>query len=130
MILTLRSFAQSHGFHIHANDSNCKIIQFADGSHQRTVGQVYTSWNFSTGYSVPIICDVLEHCLHDVVLGEDLLWENNVFDAHALSINTLSLEMEDFELAPFSFASKWQRKLSKMLKDPTAVQKGDCSVAS
>ena len=76
------------------------------------MGQVETSWTFNSGQRIPVTFEVLEECLHDVILGEELLWEYDVFETYAASIQTLSSDTESFDLAPFSFVPKWVRKLN------------------
>ena len=59
--------------------------------------------------------EVLENCSADVILGEDVLWEHDVFRSHAASIHEKPSENEDDELldlAPFSYTGKWQQKTS------------------
>lgn len=88
-------------------------MQFADGTFQETVGQVNTTWTFTCGLKVPVTFEVLENCSADVILGEDLLWEYNVFQTYAASIQDIPYENEDdelFDLAPFSYERKWERK--------------------
>ena len=93
-------------------------MQFADGTFQETVGQVNTTWTFASGLKVPVTFEVLENCSADVILGEDLLWEYNVFQTYAASIQDIPYESEDdeelFDLAPFSFKRKLERKASSL----------------
>ena len=80
------------------------------------MGQVETSWTFDSGQRIPLVFEVLEGCLHDVILGEEVLWEHDVFETYAASIQTLPSDTEPFDLAPFSFVPKWVQKLSKVIK--------------
>lgn len=109
-------YAEEHGFNIKRGVRNRRVLEFADGSRQRAVGQVETSWTFDSGQRIPLIFEVLEDCLHDVILGEEVLWEHNVFETYAASIQTLPSDIESFDLAPFSFVPKWVQKLSGVLK--------------
>lgn len=95
---------------------NRRVLEFADGSRQRAVGQVETSWTFACGQRIPVTFEVLEDCLHDVILGEELLWEYDVFETYATSILTLLSDNESFDLAPFSFVPQWVQKLSRVIK--------------
>ena len=92
---------------------NRRVLVFADGSQQETVGQVETSWTFESGPSITLIFEVLEDCIYDVILGQDVLWEHNVFDTYAASIQTLPSNTDSFDLAPFSFVPKWAQKMSE-----------------
>ena len=92
------------------------MLEFADGSRQRAVGQNETSWTFASGLRIPLVFEVLEDCLHDVILGEEVLWEYNVFETFAASIQTLPSDTESFDLAPFSFVPEWVQKISGVIK--------------
>ena len=64
--------------------------------------------------------EVLEYCCSDVVIGEDILTENNVFVDHAASIILNPASDDDYyELAPFDFINTWQR-CYKRVKDKAA----------
>lgn len=95
---------------------NRRVLQFADGSQQETVGQVETSWTFGSGQGIALVFEVLEDCIHDVILGEEVLWEHNVFETYAASIQTLPSNTNSFDLAPFSFVPKWAQKISEVIK--------------
>ena len=95
---------------------NRRILEFADGSRQRTVGQVETSWTFDCGQRIPVTFEVLENCLYDVILGEDVVWEYDVFETYAASIQTIQSETDSFDLAPFSFVPQWVQKLRRVIK--------------
>ena len=112
-LLKPNRYAEEFGFHIKRGAKNRRVLEFADGSRQRAVGQVETSWTFDSGQRVPLMFEVLEDCLHDVILGEEVLWENDVFETYAASIQTLPSETEPFDLAPFSFVPKWVRKMRR-----------------
>ena len=92
---------------------NRRVLEFADGSQQETVGQVETSWTFDSGQSITLIFEVLEDCIYDVILGEEVLWEHNVFETYAASIQTPPSNTDSFDLAPFSFVPKWAQKISE-----------------
>ena len=98
---------------VNAEPENRGFLQFADGTFQETVGQVDTTWTFASGLEVPVTFEVLENCSADVILGEDILWEHDVFQTHAASIQEMPYDIEGdelFDLAPFSYEKKWQRK--------------------
>ena len=91
---------------------NRRMLEFADGSRQRAVGQVETPWTFDSGQRIPLIFEVLQDCLHDLILGEEVLWEHDVFGTHAASVHTLPSNTESFDLAPFSFVPRWVQKIN------------------
>ena len=111
-ILRPNRYAEEHGFNIKRGSENRRVLEFADGSRQRAVGQVETSWTFESGQRIPLIFEVLEDCLHDVILGEEVLWEYDVFETYAASIQTLPSDTDPFDLAPFSFVPGWVQKIS------------------
>lgn len=76
---------------------------------------MHTTWTFASGKTIPVTFEVLENCSADVILGEDVLWENDVFRTHAASIQETPYENEDglFDLSPFSYARKWEKKASE-----------------
>ena len=60
--------------------------------------------------------EVLEDCLHDVILGDEVLWDHDVFETYSASIQTLPTDTDSFNLAPFSFVPEWVPKLSGVIK--------------
>jgi len=45
-----------------------------------------------------------------VVLGEDFIFEHNIFAKHGSSLRVLEFDGDSYELAPFDFISSWQQK--------------------
>ena len=80
------------------------------------MGQVETSWTFDSGQRIPLIFEVLADCLHDVILGEEVLWEHDVFEIYADSIQTLPSGTDSFDLAPFGFVPECVQKISGVIK--------------
>ena len=109
-------YAEEHGFIIKRGPKNRKVLEFADGSRQQAVGQVETSWTFDSGQRIALIFEVLEDCLHDVILGEEVLWEHDVFETYAASIRTVPSDTESFDLAPFGFVPNWVQKINGAIK--------------
>ena len=92
-------------------------MQFADGTFQETVGQVDTTWTFASGLEIPITFEVLEDCSADVILGEDLLLEHDVFGTYAASMQEVPYEDEEDEpadLSPFGYTSYLQQKFESL----------------
>ena len=88
-------------------------MQFADGTFQETVGQVDTTWTFTSGLEIPITFEILENCSADVILGEDFLLDHDVFRSHAASMQEILYEDEQGEpadLSPFGYTNYWQQK--------------------
>lgn len=101
------SFAVRHGLYIHGERRHRNLLQFADGTYQQTVGQVKTHWTFESGERVPITFEVLENCCSDVVLGDSILYDHNVFEDHTASISSHESQHDIHRLAPFDFVKKW-----------------------
>lgn len=103
-------YAVSHGFELMKGRKHCGYIQFADGSYDKTVGQVKTYWTFASGERIPVTFEVLEYCCSEVIIGEEILTEQNVFVEHSASIVwTATLNDDSYVLAPFDFINSWQR---------------------
>ena len=108
-------YAVDHGFELMTGKNHCGYLQFADGSYDKTVGQIKTYWTFASGERVPVTFEVLEYCCSDVVIGEEILTEHNVFVEHAASILlTITGHDDSYELAPFDFINSWQRCYKKV----------------
>lgn len=107
-------YAQTQGFDIKTQPENCGYLQFADGSIQETVGQVTTTWTFENGECIPVTFEILQHCCSDVILGDDILWENDVFGRHSSSLVDAASSDEAFDLAPFGYLRKWQKKMDSV----------------
>ncbi len=101
------------GFKVLARSEHKGLLQFADGSYQDTVGQVRTSWKFESGKRIPITFEVLKDSCSDLIIGEEILWDNNVFELHESSIISASEEFEQYYLAPFAYLKTWQKRIFK-----------------
>ena len=109
-------YAVEHGLEIKTGPKHCGYLQFADGSYDETVGQVETHWTFATGERIPVTFEVLEYCCSDVIIGEEILTEHNVFQRHEASIFQIAAVDDDcFELAPFDFVNSWQKGCEKLM---------------
>ena len=115
-----RDFALAQGFHIDSSPDSCGYLEFADCSIQATVGQVRTSWTFENGDTVPVTFEVLENCIVDVVLGEEITYQHDILEAHSSSLIYLSASDEYPELAPFDYWQKWP-VLKKLKQNPAST---------
>ena len=106
-------YATEHNFEIYNGLEDCGYLQFADGTYQETVGRVHIYWTFASGERIPITFEVLQNCCSNLIIGEDVLWDYDVFNVYAASI-TQSQSSEPFSLAPFGWESKretgWLKK--------------------
>ena len=113
-------YALRHNYIVNRQPWNRDHLLFADGTSQYTVGQVNTTWTFETGERIPVTFEVLENCSADVILGEDVLWNHNIFQKHVNSLVDLDIYresldmMQAYDLAPFTFVSGWQRMMGNM----------------
>ena len=109
-------YALKNGLEIQRGPKHCGYLQFADGSYDLTVGQVKTHWTFANGERIPVTFEVLEYCCSDVIIGEEILTEHNVFLKHEASISlTAVVDDDSFELAPFDFVNSWQKGCEKLM---------------
>ncbi|KAL8816488.1 MAG: hypothetical protein Q9191_008322, partial [Dirinaria sp. TL-2023a] len=103
------TFALQHGLKVRQESRHRGCLQFADGTIQETVGKVHTYWTFDSGDRIPITFEILENCCHDVILGEDVLWNHDVFSLHTASM-IIAAQMDVLDrLAPF----RYERRLEK-----------------
>ena len=110
-----RQYAVDRGFKVKTGQKHCGYLQFANGSCDKTVGQVETYWTFESGKRLPVTFEVLEDCCSDVIIGEEILSEYNVFVDHAASISwTAPSQHDSYELAPFDYMNVWQRACRKI----------------
>ena len=109
-------YAVNHGFEIMTDENHRGHLQFADGSYDKTVGQVKTYWTFASGERIPVTFEVLEDCCSEVIIGEEILTEHNVFVEHGASILlTATLDDDSYILAPFDFINPWQRNYKRLM---------------
>ena len=76
-----------------------------------------TSWTFADGLTIPITFEVLENSSADVILGEDVLWEYNVFQSYATAMQEVPHEDDRVpvsDLAPFSYRKRWEQKVGRL----------------
>ena len=99
-------FALARGLNINYNPKCRGYLQFADGTTQQTIGQVKSSWTFENGETIFETFEVLENCLFDVVLGEDVLYRHDVFNLHSSSLVSQEMSNSCPELAPFDYFDK------------------------
>ena len=116
-------YAVDHGFKLLTGQNHCGYLQFADGSYDKTVGQVKTYWTFESGERIPVTFEVLEYCCSDVIIGEEILTEQNVFVEHAASLFlTVTLDDDSYELAPFDFFKSWQIRYKRLMKKAASMR--------
>ena len=115
-------YAVDHGFEIMTGENHRGYLQFADGSYDKTVGQIKTDWAFASGERAPVAFEVLEYCCSDVVIGEEILMEHNVFVEHAASIFLTATGHDDsYELSSFDFTNAWQKCYGRVVNKIASI---------
>ena len=80
------AYARKRGFDINIDQAHRKFLRFADGSVQETVGQIEAEWTFAEdgggGASKTLTFDVLAGCPYEVIIGQALLFDDDVFATH------------------------------------------------
>ena len=99
------AMAQSHteGFEILTEPRNCGWILFPDGTEEATMGQAQTNITLPDGKVVPVVFELLSNCHVPVVLGQDFIFDHDIYTKYAASL----FEFEDVhsgdELMPMGF---------------------------
>jgi hypothetical protein len=90
------SYARERGFQIRDELQNRVWLVFADGSIQETIGQVeaYLGLDDNPFRDFPITFDVLTDCAHDVIIGEGILYEKEVFLQYVDRLQDIWLECD------------------------------------
>jgi hypothetical protein len=95
------------GFKILTEPRNCGWIVFPGGTEEATVGQAQTNITLPDGNVVPIVFELLSNCHVPVVLGQDFIFDHDIYTRYARAL----LEFEDIhsgdELMPMGF--RWNR---------------------
>jgi hypothetical protein len=96
---------QKYGFDIDTGPGTQNVLQFAYGSYKEMIGQVTTYWTFASSEKALLIFEVLEDCTSKVVIGEDFIFEHDIFAGHLASLRMLDFDGDSYELATFDFIS-------------------------
>ena len=114
-------YAIDNGLEIKTEPENRGYLQFADGSFDETVGQVDTYWTFASGQRIPVTFEILRYCCSEVIIGEEIFTEHEVFEKHAGSIlYDVVFDDDSYELAPFDFVNSWQRGYEGLVQKVTS----------
>ena len=78
---------------------SCRLLQFADGSTERTDGRLKLEWSFNNRWEpassdspLVVTFDVLRGCSFDVILGKYFLQETEAFVKHNKAFIDISVE--------------------------------------
>lgn len=78
---------------------------------------IWKHWTFDSGLEIPVIFEVVEDCIQDIVFGENIVY--HVYTTQARLIGTSLVEDSSWALATFTFVYKWQNKLQTIRKGPS-----------
>ena len=126
-------WAESNRFTIRTAPKNRGLIVFPDNSTRATIGQVHTTITLPGGRTIPIVFEVLPDCYVDVVLGEDFVFDNNVFANHADAMYEAEGVDSTFDLLPMDYkefslgrigSSGWLSWRSKEKRNDKSATKG------
>ena len=76
------AYARKRGFDINTNHEHRNILRLANGSVQETVGQIEADWTCGEGGgggSKTLTFEVLAGCPYEVIIGQGLLFDDDVF---------------------------------------------------
>ena len=104
------AWARAHSLNINKSQEQRRIFYFADGSIQRTIGVVDTTWTFPDGITIALRFDVLEHCAAEVIISEEILHRHQVFQRYKEAILYVPSGSSACELQHFGFI-KAKKKL-------------------
>jgi hypothetical protein len=109
-------WAKTHGFRIQSGRENCGIVYFPDGNTAATTGRVHTIITLPGGDAIPIVFEVLPNCYVPVVLGEDFVFDNDIFSNYADSLHeTEGLDCSD-ELLLMGYQQPWYATVAEKAK--------------
>ncbi|KAJ3547764.1 hypothetical protein NM208_g1335 [Fusarium decemcellulare] len=84
-------YAVRQGWRNEIDRTDIRLLQFADGTVQRTMGSLTVIWKFRTPTAnqnlslvegVTVMFHILHGCVYDAMLGQDILMETDAFVEH------------------------------------------------
>ncbi|KAH0553472.1 hypothetical protein GP486_006458 [Trichoglossum hirsutum] len=117
------SYAWAHGLQIHNEPRNRVWLVFADGSVRQTVGQVeaYLGLDDNPFHDFPVTFDVLRDCAYDVIIGDEILYEKEVFSQYGdcLEDTWTECDYDEFSLVGLAiFEGCFSNKHRAVHEDP------------
>ncbi|KAL2060236.1 hypothetical protein VTL71DRAFT_9631 [Oculimacula yallundae] len=110
------SWARSAGLSIRTAAENKGVVVFPDNSTRDTIGQVHTTITLPGGQFTPIVFEILPDCYVPVVLGEDFVFDNDLYINYASAFVETECHDSSYDLLPMayhkksSFASMFRRR--------------------
>jgi len=109
-------WAKSQGFSIHTGPENCGFVHFPDGTTAATTGRIHTTITLAGDDVMPITFEVLPNCYVLVVLGEDFVFENDIFSNYADSLHEVEgLDCSD-DLLLMDYQQPWYAIVAEKAK--------------
>lgn len=109
-------WAKAHQFPIKSGRENCGVVHFPDGTTVPTTGQVYTTITLPGGDAIPIVFEVLPNCYVPVVLGEDFVFDNDIYSNYADSIHGLEWVDCSADLLLMDYQKPWYATVAEKAK--------------
>ncbi|RSL53611.1 hypothetical protein CEP51_014861 [Fusarium floridanum] len=82
-------WAIRQGWRDKIDGADVRLLQFADGAVERTMGSLAVTWKFQTPLSdgsleegITVLFHLLYGCVYDAILGEDVLTATDAFSKH------------------------------------------------
>ena len=100
------SWTRSFGFSIRSAAENMGVVVFPDNSTRATIGQVHTTITLRGGAPTPIVFEVLPDCYVPVVLGEDFVFDNDLYTNHASAFVESGDPDSMYDLLPMNYYKK------------------------
>lgn len=109
-------WAEEHGFSIQAGPANCGIVHFPDGTTAATTGRIHTTITLAGGDAIPIVFEVLPNCYVPIILGEDFVFDNDIFSNYAGSLHEVEgLDCSD-DLLLMDYQQPWYATVAEKAK--------------
>ena len=109
-------WAKAYGVPIQSGPENCGRVHFPDGTTVATTGRVHTTITLAGGDAIPIVFEVLPNCYVPVVLGEDFVFDNDIFSNYADSLREVEgLDCSD-ELLLMDYQQPWYATVAEKAK--------------
>lgn len=108
-------YAERRGYKINKIESDMDELQFADGSSQRTIGKIDARWAFNDdpGGSVTITFEILSQCPYEVIIGQNILYDHDVYNKHtACLVKNVADKRKEL---PLNYAG-WRASFLELLK--------------
>jgi hypothetical protein len=94
------------GFEILSQEENRGWILLPNGTAEATVGQARTAITLPNDKVVPILFELLPNCYVPVVLGQEFVFEQQLYTKYEANFRNISSQDQGDELMPMGFRKK------------------------